>query len=70
MNYKSIAIAEIESFANEFENYTLGQILRAVLNRKPEGISDRDWLYTVSDVDLYTAIEKTKLIEAENGIIK
>lgn len=70
MNYKNSAIAELENFSNKFEDYSLGQILRSVVNRKPEGVSVKQWLYEVSDEDLYTAIEKTKLIEAADGITK
>ena len=63
MNYKSAGVSEIVSISNEFENYSLGQVLFAILNRKPEGISLKKWLFEVGDEDLYTAIERTKLIE-------
>tara|TARA_R100000656_G_scaffold123143_3_gene99371 strand:- start:1677 stop:1877 length:201 start_codon:yes stop_codon:yes gene_type:complete len=65
MNYKNTAIAEIEAIAAEFPKYTLGQILLAITNRKPEDKPLRDWLYSISDEDLYTEIEKTKIIETE-----
>lgn len=65
MNYKHAGIAEIETIANHFPDYSLGQIIYAILNRKPEGISVNQWLFTISDEDLYTEIEKTKLIEQE-----
>lgn len=71
MNYRSAGLAELNTLSNEFDNYTVGQLLYSVINRKPEGISLKEWLYTVSDEDMYTAIEKTKLIERDspNGII-
>jgi hypothetical protein len=65
MNYKNSAISEIENMALAFPNYTLGQIMLAIITRKPEGITLRRWLYIVSDEDLYTEIERTKLIETE-----
>jgi hypothetical protein len=63
MNYKNSAIFEIENIAAKFPEYTLGQILLAITNRKPQGITLRAWLYTINDEDLYTEIERTKLIE-------
>lgn len=65
MNYKNTGLAEIEAITSEFPDYTLGQVILAITNRKPEGISLREWLYNVSDEDLYTEIERTKLIESE-----
>jgi len=65
MNYRNSAISEIENMTTAFPNYTLGQILLAIITRKPEGITLRNWLYTVSDEDLYTEVERTKLIESE-----
>lgn len=63
MNYKNTGLSELKSFSTEFEDYSLGQIILAVTNRKPEGVSLREWLRDVSDEDLYTAIETTKIIE-------
>ena len=63
MNYKNAGIAEIEAIATQFPEYTLGQILYAVINRKPEDVTIKVWLFDISDEDLYTAIEATKIIE-------
>lgn len=63
MNYKNSAVSEIENLIELFPAYTLGQILLSVIKRKPEGISISEWLYTISDEDLFTEIEKTKQIE-------
>jgi len=63
MNYKNTGLSELKSFATEFEDYSLGQILLAVTNRQTKGVSLREWLRDVSDEDLYTAIENTKIIE-------
>jgi hypothetical protein len=63
MNYRSAGLAELSTLANEFDNYTVGQLLYAIINRKPEGVSLKEWLFTVPDEDMYTAIEETKLIE-------
>ena len=75
MNFKNAGIAEIEAIASQFPEYTLGQIIHAIISRKPEEViegdqkprplSIKDWLFNVSDEDLYTAIEKSKLIEKE-----
>jgi len=67
MNYKSSAIAEIESLADNFKDYSLGQLLLAIIKRKPENLSISEWLYTVTDEDLYTEVERVKLIEIEEG---
>jgi hypothetical protein len=66
MNYKNSALAEIESMAGQFKDYTLGQIILAITKRKPNGVSLSEWLLNVTDEDLYTEIERTKLIEAED----
>lgn len=65
MNYLNAGIAEIEAISELFPDYTLGQIIYAIINRKPEGTSVKEWLYNVTNEDLYTAIEETKLIETE-----
>ena len=67
MNYKNSALAEIESLANEFEDYTLGKVLLAIMRRKPEGVTTSEWLFNITDEDLYTEVEKTKAIEKEVG---
>jgi len=70
MNYRSAGISEIKKVSDEFEDYRLGQILYAITNRKPDGVTLKVWLFNISDEDLYTAIERTKLIEKDHGIIK
>lgn len=65
MNYRTTALAEIETLAELYPDYSIGQILLAITKRKPEGVSLGEWLYEISDEDLYTVIEDTKLIEAE-----
>lgn len=65
MNYRSAGIAEIEAISIQFPEYTLGQILCAITSRKTEGMTIRAWLLQVSDEDLYTDIEKTKIIEKD-----
>ena len=67
MNYKNSAIAEIENLADKFETYSLGHILLAIIKRKPTNLSISEWLYTVTDEDLYTEVERVKLIEVEEG---
>ena len=67
MNYKNSAIAEIETLACKFESYSLGQILLAINKRKPKHLSISEWLYTVTDEELYTEIERVKSIEVEEA---
>lgn len=72
MNYRNAALAELSRLAQETENFqegeetktlTVGQIILAILKRKPEGVDQNDWLMNVSDEDMYTAIEETKIKE-------
>jgi len=67
MNFKNEGIAEIEAIAVQFPNYTLGKILHSIVSRKPDikDLSIKDWLFNVTDEDLYTAIETAKYIEKE-----
>jgi len=63
MNYKNNAIRELQDFSKEFPNYTLGELLYSTLRlTNVTRISD---LLLVSDEDLFSAIEKTKLDEKE-----
>lgn len=64
MNYKNNAIRELQDFSKEFPSYTLGELLYSTLRlTNVTKISD---LLTVSDEDLFSAIEKTKQEEKEN----
>lgn len=64
MNYKNNAIRELQYFSKEFPSYTLGELLYSTLRlTNVTKISD---LLTVSDEDLFSAIEKTKQEEKEN----
>lgn len=72
MNYRNAALAELSALARETENYTegtekkslsIGQVLLAVIKTKPESTPLNEWLMNISDEDMYTQIEKTKLKE-------
>ena len=63
MDYRSAALSELETISNEFPEYSVGQLFLAVIKRKPEDISISEWLMNVSDEDMYTLIESTKIIE-------
>lgn len=64
MNYKNNAIRELQDFAKEFPSYTFGELLYSTLRlTNVTKISD---LLTLSDEDLFSAIEKTKQEEKEN----
>ena len=72
MNYRNAAISEFRTFATETESYvenetkktlSVGQLFLSVIKNKPEGISVNEWLMDISDEDMYTVIEKSKLKE-------
>lgn len=63
MNYKNNAIRELQDFSKEFPNYTLGELLYSIL--RLTNITKVSDLLTVSDEDLFSAIEKTKQEEKE-----
>lgn len=72
MNFRNAALAEFSRLAEETENYTegevtktlsVGQLILAVLKNKPKEVEQNEWLMNVSDEDMYTAIEETKLKE-------
>ncbi len=72
MNYRNAALAEFTELATETGNYSeggipktlsVGQVILAVIKSKPEGVELNEWLMSVSDEDMYTTIEETKLKE-------
>ena len=66
MNYRNIASSELNDFLKEFPELTVGQVILAVLSQKEDSEQSlREWLFNVSDEDLYTAIEKAKANERD-----
>lgn len=77
MNYRNAALAELSTLAKETESYveinsegqklakslTIGQVILAIIKGKPEDIDLNTWLMDISEEDMYTLIEKTKLKE-------
>lgn len=72
MNYRNVAILELNSFAKETESYqeggiskelSVGQVLLSVIKTKPEGVELNEWLMNISDEDMYTKIEQAKIKE-------
>jgi len=72
MNYRNAALAEFKALASETEEYienniektmTIGQVFLAVIKNKPEGVNLNEWLRDISDEEMYTIIENTKLKE-------
>ena len=64
MNFRNNAIRELQEFAKEFPNYSLGELLYSTLRlTNTEKITD---LLTLSDEEFFSAIEKTKSQEKEN----
>lgn len=72
MDYRNIAIIEFENLVKETETYeeagekkglSVGQVFLAVMKRKPTDISLSEWLMNISDEDMYSEIERTKLKE-------
>lgn len=63
MNYKNNALRDLQSFAKEFPEYSLGELLYSVLRLTgAKKVSD---LVTLSDEDIFSAIEKTIVDEKE-----
>jgi hypothetical protein len=63
MNFKNNAIRELQSFSKEFPSYTLGELLYSALRlTDAKTISD---LLTLSDEEIFSAIEKTTQQEKE-----
>jgi hypothetical protein len=64
MNFKNNALRELTNFAKEFPEYSLGQILYSAIRlTEAKKISD---LLTLSDEEIFSAIEKAKIQEKEN----
>lgn len=63
MNFRNTALAEITAISHECPDYTVGQILLAIIKRKPEEVNINEWLRDISDEDMYTLIEETKFKE-------
>ena len=64
MNFKNNAIRELQDFSKEFPDYTLGELLYSTL--RLTGVTKISDLLTLSDEDIFSAIEKTKQEEKEN----
>ena len=63
MNYKNNALRDLQSFAKEFPQYSLGELLYSILTLTgAKTVSD---LITLSDEDIFSAIEKTIVDEKE-----
>jgi hypothetical protein len=64
MNFKNNALRELLNFSKEFPEYSLGEILYSVIRiTGAKKISD---LLTLSDEEIFSAIEKAKVQEKEN----
>jgi hypothetical protein len=63
MNFKNNAIRELQEFAKEFPEYTLGELLYSAL--RLTGASKISDTMKVSDEDMFSAIEKTRQEEKE-----
>lgn len=63
MNYKNNALRDLQNFAKEFPQYSLGELLYSILRLTgAKTVSD---LITLSDEDIFSAIEKTIVDEKE-----
>ena len=64
MNYRNIAISELSETANRFPKNSIGQVILSIIKkRENKDISVQEWLFTVSDEDFFTAIEKANQAE-------
>lgn len=69
MNYKTVALSELNSYAKEQPEYSLAEILYSFLRGKVSGIGETKNINKLSDEDLYSVIEETRNREKqeENG---
>lgn len=65
INYRNIAIRELKDFSEQFSDYTLGEILYAVIRGKVTDPAAIKELRNLSDEQIYTMIEKAREAEAE-----
>lgn len=64
MNYRNIAISELMETANRFPDNSIGQVILSVIKRREnKDISVQEWLFSVTDEDFFTAIEKANQVE-------
>ncbi len=64
MNYRNIAISELNQTAEKFTENSIGQIILSVIQkRENKDISVKEWLFSVTDEDFFTAIEKSNQAE-------
>ena len=64
MNFKNNALRELPILAKELPEYTLGEILYSVI--RLTGVKKSSDLLTLSDEEIFSAIEKAKIQEKEN----
>lgn len=64
MNFKNNALRELPILAKEFPDYTLGEVLYSVI--RLTGVKKTSDLLTLSDEEIFSAIEKAKIQEKEN----
>ena len=64
MNYRNIAISELNETANKFPQNSIGQVVLSVIQKRDnKDISVQEWLMNVTDEDFFTAIEKANQAE-------
>lgn len=61
MNYRNNAVREISEFAKEFDSYSLGEVLYAVL--RGTGAKTLADLMLLEDQEIYTSINKAIEVE-------
>lgn len=60
MNFKAIALQELNSFAKENPDYTLADILYSFLRKPVSGIEFTKDIRKLSDEDIYSIIEEVR----------
>lgn len=64
MNYKNNTVREIQEFAKEFEDYSLGEILYSGIRLlKLKKLTD---LHTISDEAIFTAFNSARELERDS----
>lgn len=64
LNYRNIAARELQEFITENPTMSIGEILYSVIRENNLGVEFKD-IKTLSDEQIYSAIEKAKQFEKE-----
>lgn len=66
MNYRKIALKTLTEFIEKNPDLTIGQILYSIVRPNNSGAQTIGELKSISEEDMYTAIEKAKQTEEDS----